>query len=276
MIFEPLRLSDRAYTAFIHKPTVYFEHAHMEYELTYCIKGSYSLNIDKKTYTMQEGEFSIVNPLHSHEIPNETVAPDTQCLVIIAGPVMLGNFFKILASKTITNPVFRLDPDKHKDFLNLLNETCNYRKKTTEISALSIKGNVYKIFAYIYEHFLTEDAYNKLSSNIAATNIQNVLDYIHENYAEKITIKDIASICGYSETNFCNNFKKITGRTFHYTLNRFRIEVACTLLRVTNLSIEEIASSTGFDEPKSFCRTFKAIIGVSPSAYKKAEHLDLK
>ncbi|MBO5452450.1 MAG: helix-turn-helix transcriptional regulator [Clostridia bacterium] len=275
MIVEPLRLGARAYTTFIHKPAPYYEHVHMEYELTFCLKGSYTLIIDKTPYEMHEGDFSIVDPMHSHEIPDMPMDSDTLCLVIIVGPSMLENFFKSLASKTTDTPVFNINTPKHKTFVNLLNETYYYRINMNEISAMNIKGNVYKILAYVFEHFLTQDVDNKLPNTISASNVQNALDYIRENFSEKITIKDIAAFCGYSETNFCNNFKKITGRTFHYTLNHYRIKMACTLLRDTDLSIEEIASSTGFDEPKSFCRTFKTITGVSPSTYKKTEHIDL-
>ena len=38
---------------------------------------------------------------------------------------------------------------------NLLNETYYYRINMNEISAMNIKGNVYKILAYVFEHFLT-------------------------------------------------------------------------------------------------------------------------
>ena len=276
MIVEPLRLGAKAYTTFIHKPAPYFEHVHMEYELTYCLKGSYSIRIDGKPYVMHEGDFSIVTPMRSHEIPDMPIGSDTLCLVIIAGPSMLENFFKILASKTTDTPIFNIKSPEYRDFVKLLDETYNYRRNMNEVSALNIKANVYKIFVYVFEHFLTQDANHKLSTSISVSNVQAALDYIHENYCEKITIKDIAAFCGYSETNFCNNFKKITGRTFHYTLNHYRIQMACSLLRDTNLSIEEVASSTGFDETKSFCRTFKSITGVSPSTYKKSEHLELK
>lgn len=275
MVIDPMRLGSRAYTTFIHKPAIYYEHAHMAYELTYCIKGSYILNIDKKSYVMREGDFSIVDPMHSHEIPDAPIEPDTLCLVIIASPSMLKDFFKILAVKTSNTPVFNIKTTEHKYLLDLLDETCHCKKNITEFSEINVKGNVYKIFSYIREHFLTEDANNKLSNSISVSNIQNALDYIHENYAEKITIKDIASFCGYSETSFSNQFKKITGRTFHYTLNHYRIEVACTLLRETDLSIMEIASSTGFNESKNFYRTFKTFTGVTPSTYKKLEHLNL-
>ena len=276
MIHEPLRLGARAYTTFVHKPAPYYEHVHMEYELTYCIRGSFSLTIDKKPYVLQAGDFSIVEPMHSHGVPKGPIDPDTLCMVIIAGPAMLENFFKVLAIKTAVKPVFNVNTTEHAYLSNLLNETYYHRRNITEVSALKIKGNVYKIFAYIYDHFLTEAADNKLSNIVTVSNIQNALDYIRENYAEKITTKEIASFCGYSETHFCNNFKKITGRTFHNTLNHYRIKVACTLLRETNLTIAEIAGSTGFDEPKSFCRTFRAYMGVSPSTYKKEEYFDLK
>ena len=82
-------------------------------------------------------------------------------------------------------------------------------------------------------------------------------------------VESVSAVCGYSKSNFCKIFKKITGDTFHNTLNRRRVEVACVLLRQTDDPIEKIAQEAGFADIKSFCRVFKNHTGSNAREYRK-------
>ena len=52
-------------------------------------------------------------------------------------------------------------------------------------------------------------------------------------------------------------------------INKARIQQAKYLLRNTNLTVNEIAKSVGFEDPFYFSRAFKAYMGVSPKVYKE-------
>ena len=88
-------------------------------------------------------------------------------------------------------------------------------------------------------------------------------------YGEELTVRYVASQCGYSDSNFCRIFRQITGDTFHATLNKRRCEMACTLLESTTASVESIAEQVGFADSKSFCRVFGKVMGCPPGAYRK-------
>jgi YesN/AraC family two-component response regulator len=79
----------------------------------------------------------------------------------------------------------------------------------------------------------------------------------------------VAERNGYSKSNFCRVFKRITGNTFHDILNQRRVEVAGFLLVQTNLDLEEIAQQVGFLDAKCFCRVFKKYTGKTPGTYRK-------
>ena len=119
-----------------------------------------------------------------------------------------------------------------------------------------------------------------MSCSSQAENIQNkkltdvkkidqALETIYNRYFEPLNVEDISAFCGYSKSNFCKIFKNITGDTFHNTLNRHRIEVACMLLRETNDTVEKFAQETGFSDAKSFCRVFKKLMGKNAGEYRK-------
>ena len=52
-------------------------------------------------------------------------------------------------------------------------------------------------------------------------------------------------------------------------LIRYRINEACSILKNSDLSISEVAVSTGFSDPLYFSRAFKKVKGISPRAYLK-------
>ena len=77
-----------------------------------------------------------------------------------------------------------------------------------------------------------------------------------------------AKICGISESGFYTYFKEWSGVSPKEYKNRFRINVAKSLLENSNLQISEIASRVGFDDPYYFSRLFKKTVGVSPRAFR--------
>ena len=94
-----------------------------------------------------------------------------------------------------------------------------------------------------------------------------VLQYIHNHFAEKITLDDLADLEHISKSYLCRQFKKQTGMTVIAYINNLRIDTAKRLLLSTNLSVNEIAYRVGFESPKYFYRAFKALVGDSPAAF---------
>ena len=60
----------------------------------------------------------------------------------------------------------------------------------------------------------------------------------------------------------------MTGKPPIEYLNEYRIEKAVRKLRLTNLSITDIAFSCGFSDLSYFIKTFKKTKGVSPGKYR--------
>ena len=94
------------------------------------------------------------------------------------------------------------------------------------------------------------------------------LTYVENHSHEKIYEKNVAELCGLKPSAFSRSFKKENGITFRDYLVRFRIKNACRLLKNPNASITDICFTAGFHDPSYFTRTFKRVIGMSPSAYR--------
>jgi len=96
-----------------------------------------------------------------------------------------------------------------------------------------------------------------------------VLQYIHRNLAEHISVEDLAGVACMSESHFYAAFKQAFGEPPIQYIRLLRIREASTLLVRTRDKVEDIAEATGFGSTYYFSRAFKALLGVSPNQYRK-------
>lgn len=94
------------------------------------------------------------------------------------------------------------------------------------------------------------------------------IDYIQENYTEKITIMELADLCHLSENHFRRLFSNAMGTSPLNYINFTRINQACILLKNSNQTILNISHNVGFNSIASFNRNFKEILGVRPKDYR--------
>jgi len=97
---------------------------------------------------------------------------------------------------------------------------------------------------------------------------------IHEKLAEKFSVPELARWCGTNRSSLNAAFRAQTGRSVHAHVMQVRMEVAATLLRDTGLPVAEILLRVGYENPSHFSRQFRALLGVTPGAYR-ATHSSL-
>lgn len=94
-------------------------------------------------------------------------------------------------------------------------------------------------------------------------------DVMDSSYAEVLDIPSLAAVALVSEAHFIRRFRAVFGETPHRYLQRRRVERAMFLLRSTERSVTEICFEVGFSSLGTFSRTFTAIVGESPSTYRR-------
>lgn len=102
------------------------------------------------------------------------------------------------------------------------------------------------------------------------TNLADVLAWARLNIACHLSLDVLADVAKMSRRTFTRRFKAATGSTVSKWLNAERIVRAQELLETTDLPIECIAGEAGFGTPLSLRKQFSAILGTSPSEYRKA------
>lgn len=94
-------------------------------------------------------------------------------------------------------------------------------------------------------------------------------EYIHANYADKITLDILCSLVNLNRTSLNQKFKAQFSCTLMEYLLNYRLKISQELLSNTNMKIAEIAENCGFKYESYFIRQFTAKLGISPSAYRK-------
>ena len=133
---------------------------------------------------------------------------------------------------------------------------------------MAVKATLYQLLVLLLRNHvqlvLTSKEYDARMRNLVRLN--GILEYIENNYGEKITLDQLCSIANISRFYFCRLFKSITGKSLGEYLNQLRINKAEALLKNGEVNITEAAMSCGFDDINYFSRMFKKYKNESPSS----------
>lgn len=87
-------------------------------------------------------------------------------------------------------------------------------------------------------------------------------------YADPLDVRAVAAVAHVSPAHSSRTFRQAFGESPHHYLQRRRVERSMFLLRDTERTITEICFDVGFGSVGTFSRTFKRIVGRTPSDYR--------
>ena len=118
-------------------------------------------------------------------------------------------------------------------------------------------------------HLETALEHRRKLSGDAQHLVRRAMAFLHAHYAETLTRRDIAEHVGLDEDYLTYCFRQELGVTPIAYLNRYRVNLAKTLLKQTNQSVTEIALAVGFSDSGYFSRVFRREVGMAPDAYRR-------
>ena len=96
--------------------------------------------------------------------------------------------------------------------------------------------------------------------------------HVDANLAGKIVIKDLAALLDISVGHFCRAFKQTFGAPARIWIRQRRIELAQGLMLSTAASLSEIALTCGMSDQSHFTRSFRRIVGETPSSWRQTRY----
>ena len=269
---------------------LFYLHWHKEFELLVVTKGCIEFTIQDRIYKLgvNDGVFISSGIKHSAKALNqkhccffaldfsyEFLEPDIHTH-------FAREYIRPLLEGHLIFPEFiHLDPSSpnhwQSQIIYYLHEINNCANTHLMSHELMVKTRIYQIWELLFQH--ATHSSNKLIPNLAHQNrLAPVLDFIHENYADEMTLTHLSNLLPMSKAQFCRVFKETMKVSPFQYIMRYRILKSCNLLLETNKKIGEIANLSGFNNISYYNKIFLKIIGCSPKQYRLSysdRHIDL-
>lgn len=244
-------------------------HWHMEYELIMVTRGELALSLDTKLFHLKEGDVAIVADGVVHG-----GAPNTcryECIVFDMGGFLLNNHS--------ANNAVDLFPEYARQIPHHSKETEEAGVAASLFSVMEKAQNGYELITtgllwQLIGTLIKNSEGNQPRQGMTSRSskkmlqIKKALRNIQTDFAEPMTLDDLAKRAGLSPKYFCRAFAEITGKTPIDYLNYYRIECAGERLLTTDETVTDIALSCGFNDLSYFTRTFRKYKEASPREYR--------
>ena len=109
----------------------------------------------------------------------------------------------------------------------------------------------------------------KKTSTRANDRIKLMMVYVHENFADKITVSDLAKVGYISERDCFRVFQECLHMTPIEYITNYRLQKACYMLVHSKDTISAISQECGLGSGSFFGKTFREHMGMTPMEYRK-------
>ena len=247
-------------------------HWHAELEIIRIVDGEFHITLNNnKSYTAKKGDVIFIGGETVHQgTPLNAIY---ECIVFHANFLYNENFdiFSFVKNATdgecMINEHFPADSSKS---YNALSEIFEAIRSESAVRKFLVISAFYKFFAAVYEEKRYTDSLggNALQTDKSIVILKAIISFLRENYDKPVTLEALAQSVGKSPKYLGAFFKNMTDKTPIEYLNEYRIEKAVRKLRTTDMSVTDVAFSSGFSDLSYFIKTFKKIKGSTPRKYR--------
>ena len=232
-------------------------HFHSALELVYVHSGVMEATLNGKFYSI-EGEELLLVPSYTVHRYVTPIKSDTMVMIIPLSYIPA--FQKKLSGKTFSLSHISNNP-LIQEVARCIKCCCDLQKNTPD--SMAIRGYIHVILALLTESIPLEDMHLRDDDAL----VRNILNYLHSNHKQSLSLNSIAEEFGYSASRFSHIFNKHVGCSISEYINTLRCKQVAGMLLDGEESITQAAMSAGFNSMRTFYRAFMQVFGVSPSKY---------
>lgn len=247
-------------------------HWHDDLECIAVLSGEMDYNVNGKIVTLGANEGIVVNARQIHfGFSQKRKECDFICillhpLLLCATPAYERDFvLPVLHNPSAAFVSLREEVLWQKKILEGVKRMYAVREEKT--APLQIQSLFLNLWTQLYENVSSEAS--PLIPNTDLSILKNMLGFIQQSYAERITLAEIAASGSVGQSKCCKLFAKYIGQTPNGYLIQHRLEKSTELLKSTDMTVTEIAHEVGFSAGSYYAEMFRRRSGTSPSAYRK-------
>ena len=246
-------------------------------EIVEILKGRVRVNIGTETLEAEAGDFLYVPPTLVYRVDAITEKASIRGMIFDSS-ILEANMERFetevlymfyLQSKNKIAP-FKKGHPVYPVLERCMQESYDEYVSKDVCYKLPIRANIYLMMASLLRYYCgsKDESDRMVYHNVLR--LRPVIEYIAENYCEKIYIEKLSDMITVSPDYFTKMFKDSIGRTPIEYINGMRVNEAMRLLSETDMSMADIAERIGFCNPNYFHKIFKQYMNVSPLAYRKS------
>lgn len=251
-------------------------HWHDDLELSRVIRGRMNYYINGDVVALEAGQGIFVNARQLH---GNYCADGENCEYgcLLVHPSLLGAhpYLREQCVKPLTgNPAFPYlvlsDAEPwQKEVLEGVTAACEAFQSGEPALGLLVQAQAFRIAAELLRHMPAAENAVPVDRRLMA--LRDMVGYVQQHYAGRISLADIAAAGHVSVSTCCDIFRRHMDRTPLRYLTHYRLEKAVERLKNPGLSVTEVALSVGFFSASYFAETFRKEYGLSPTQWRSAQ-----
>lgn len=232
-------------------------HFHAGIELVYVLEGSFDATINGQLMTVHSGEMLVNNCYSVH-----AYSPREAChsIVSIIPLSVVPSIQRLLTSNRFRNHIL-VDDERHTLEFLMRTQADNLENE------ILLKGVSYALLGYLTDRIPLDP----VGSSDQADVICKILNYLSDNFSQRLTVEQVATHFGYSRSRFSHLFKSTVGYSLPQYLNILRCRSVCEALLSTDTPVVDLAVNAGFNNAHTFYSAFKSCYHMTPREYVRRQ-----
>ncbi len=249
-----------------------FIHWHDELEFIYVLSGDIRYLINGERITMRAGEGIFVNTRQLHRILIGST--DCELLCLIFSPMILcttkyvtGKLVQpILSAGDLPYLLLKEDVVWQRVILNRIADI--YQSTVNGDEELEIIAHLYSLWGQIVKNVRVGEN-KKNTEDDTLMRVKTMIGFIQSSFGEQVSLRDICESGSIGKNKCTALFKKYTNMSPVDYLRYYRVEKSMELLKLTDMTITEIAYATGFAGASYYAETFRKYMNCSPMQFRE-------
>lgn len=235
-----------------------------QYVFIYCVEGAGIYWIDGKEYHVHENQYFILPANRPHTYAADANHPWTIYWIHFGGSLAPYYADKMQMPQDIRPEIdSRISTRTH--IFEEIFQTLHQGNSAQQLHYASCLFHYYLgTLRYVNQFRQARDNETNGNNIIAAAK-----HFMSENIEKRLSLHDIATYVGLSDSHFSHLFLSQVGESPIAHYNRLKIELAKELLASTDMKINQISFKIGFEDAYYFSRLFSHFLGMSPKQWRK-------
>lgn len=251
-------------------------HWHEELEFTLVEAGHMEYRVNDSRYLLGAGQGLFCNSgaLHFGSMQKE----DCDYISITVHPRLLAGFegsvvgakyvTPLVESQGFSSVLLRQEVAWQRAVIEYLHTIYQFCSDKPEGYELHVQAIFMQIWVQLSAHCGGQIRQGQTEDPEKLRRLREILMFLHDHYADKITLEDIAAHVGLCKSECCRFFKRQMGTPLFDYLLDYRVGRSLSSLQEGS-SVAEAAETVGFSDPSYYAKVFRAHTGRSPSQYRK-------